>query len=600
MEESAWLVNWTFLFYAFMKEPVMSSNLYRFKYDEFGNTKEIIVYASGDSVRCSRYVNKGTAFSEDERKKLELDATLPPGVRSLRDQVQNSNKKVNEKENDIERYIFLRSLFNRNATLAHALVKSDIETYIKLIYTPTVGLAVQQYSSMFRQANGLHFYPGNIDKAEDILRRFAHRDVRIAVVTDNHGILGLGDQGAGGIAVCHGKLMIYTQGAGIAPWHCLPISLDVGTNNESLLADKQYLGWQEPRLEGEEYLSFIGRFVRAFRNVFPNALCQWEDFSPKTAFSIHDAFRDELISFNDDIQGLGAVAASAIISAMKVKKEKIEDQYFLIHGSGTGGIGIARILREILIGKGLSEEEAVEHIFVVARDGLVSTEREYQFYKKPFAKSPENHPWLTELDPTDIPSLIREAKITVLIGTTGHEFFYNEETIAEIKKNSKRPVILPLFQHVSTSVELCQSITKWSDEGVLIGTGNSCATMDALERAKNVSQCNNSLIFPGVALGAIVSGSSEITQDYFIVAAQALSDMLTDEQIAQGKIMPSLDGMYEVAKVVALAVAMCAVEKGLSRPCVYSDFQPNGDEARMAKLIDRMRWMPEYLPLTPM
>ena len=250
----------------------MSSNLYRFKYDEYGNTKEIIVYASGDSARSSRYVNKGTAFSENERKKLALDATLPPGVRALFDQIQSSQKKVNEKVNDIEKYIFLRALFNRNATLAHALVKSDIETYIKLIYTPTVGLAVQQYSSMFRQANGLHFYPGNIDRAEDILRRFAHRDIRIAVVTDNHGILGLGDQGAGGIAVCHGKLMIYTQGAGIAPWHCLPISLDVGTNNEALLSDKQYLGWRKPRLEGEEYLSFIGRFVRAFRNVFPNSL----------------------------------------------------------------------------------------------------------------------------------------------------------------------------------------------------------------------------------------------------------------------------------------------------------------------------------------
>ncbi|BHH83226.1 oxaloacetate-decarboxylating malate dehydrogenase [Desulforhopalus sp. 52FAK] len=578
----------------------MSSDLYRFKYDEFGNTKEIIVYASGDSARSSRYINKGTAFSINERKKLALDATLPPGVRCLFDQVQSSQKKVNEKVNDIEKYIFIRALFNRNSTLAHALVKSDIETYIKLIYTPTVGLAVQQYSSMFRHANGLHFYPGNIDNAEDILRRFAHRDIRVAVVTDNHGILGLGDQGAGGIAVCHGKLMIYTQGAGIAPWHCLPISLDVGTNNEVLLADKHYLGWRQSRLEGEEYLSFIGRFVRAFRNVFPNALCQWEDFSPKTAFSIHDAFRDEIISFNDDIQGLGAVAASAIFSAMKVKNEKIEEQNYLIHGSGTGGVGIARTIKQILMGKGLSEREASEHIFVVEREGLVSTDRDCQFYKKPFAKDPVDHPWLTELDSTDIPTIIREAGITVLIGTTGHEFFFNEETISEIKKNTNRPVILPLFQHVSTSAQLCQSIAKWSDDGLLIGTGNPCATMDALERSSNISQCNNALIFPGVALGALVSGASEITQDFFIVAAEAVSDMLTEKQLSEGKIMPSLDAMYDVAKVVALAVAMCAVEKGLSRPCVYSDFQPNGDAARMAKLIDRMRWMPDYLPLTPM
>jgi malate dehydrogenase (oxaloacetate-decarboxylating) len=583
-----------------MRELVMSSDLYRFKYDEYGNTKEIIVYASGDSARSCRYINKGTAFSEDERKKLALDATLPPGVRGLFDQIQSSQKKVNGKADDIEKYIFLRSLFNRNATLAHALINSDIESYIKLIYTPTIGLAVQQYSSMFRQANGLHFYPGNIDCAEDILRRFAHRDIRVAVVTDNHGILGLGDQGAGGIAVCLGKLMIYTQGAGIAPWHCLPISLDVGTNNEELLADKQYLGWRQHRLKGEQYLSFIGRFVRAFRNVFPNALCQWEDFSPTTAFSIHDAFRDEIISFNDDIQGMGAVAAAAIFSAMKVKKEKFTDQYFLIHGSGTGGIGIARTLMSILVDAGLSEKEAAKHIFVVARDGLVSTERECQFYKKPFAKDPKVFPWLKELDPTDIPAIIREAGITVLIGTTGHEFFFNEEAINEIKKNTKRPLILPLFQHVSTSAKLCQSIAKWSDEGILIGTGNPCATMDALERSTGISQCNNAFIFPGIALGVLVSGANEITQDFFIVAAKAVSDMITDDLLRDGRIMPPLESMRSVAKAVALAVAMCAVEKGLSRPCIYSDFQPNGDEARMAKLIDRMRWKPEYLPLTPM
>lgn len=578
----------------------MSSNLYRFKYDEYGNTKEIIVYASGDSARSCRYINKGTAFSETERKSIALEATLPPGVRTLFDQVQSCEKKVSEKNNDIEKYIFLRALFNRNATLAHALIKSDIESYIKLIYTPTIGLAVQQYSSMFRQANGLHFYPGNIDKAEDILRRFAHRDIRVAVVTDNHGILGLGDQGAGGIAVCLGKLMIYTQGAGIAPWHCLPISLDVGTNNETLLADKHYLGWREYRLEGEEYLSFIGRFVRAFRNVFPNAVCQWEDFSPKTAFSIHDAFRDELISFNDDIQGMGAVAASAIFSAMKVRKVKFEDQIFLIHGSGTGGIGIARTLLNVLQSRGLSETKAAERIFVVARDGLVSTERESQFYKRKFAKDPKRYPWMRELEPSDIPTIIANAGVTVLIGTTGHEFFFNEDTISAIKKNCDRPLVLPLFQHVSTSGQLCQRIAKWSEEGVLIATGNPCASMDELEKTSAISQCNNALMYPGVVLGVLVSGADEIIPEFFIEAARAVSDMLTEDQLAEGKIMPSLGNLREVAKAVALAVAMCAVEKGLSRPCVYSDFQPDGDATRMAKLIDRIRWTPDYLPLTPM
>ncbi|MDH4317445.1 MAG: NAD-dependent malic enzyme, partial [Desulfobulbaceae bacterium] len=250
-----------------------------FKYDEYGNTREIYVYSSGASIHNDSFINKGTAFSPEEREKLGLTGMLPPAIRGLDKQVANSRIKVDNKENDIERFIYMRALFDRNVTLAHALIKSDIERFMPIIYTPTVGLACKNYSSMFRTANGLHFYPGNIERAEDVLRRFQHRDIRVAVVTDNQGILGIGDQGAGGIAICLGKLMLYTQGAGIAPWHCLPISLDVGTDNEELLADDEYLGWRHRRLIGGDYIQFVQRFARAFRNVFPNAICQWEDFS---------------------------------------------------------------------------------------------------------------------------------------------------------------------------------------------------------------------------------------------------------------------------------------------------------------------------------
>jgi malate dehydrogenase (oxaloacetate-decarboxylating) len=312
---------------------------------------------------------------------------LPPGQRDLEAQVESSRLKIEEKNDDIEKFIFIRSLFDRNVTLAHALIQSDIANYIKIIYTPTIGLAVQKYSSMFRQANGLHFYPGNIDRAEEILLRFAHRDIRVAVVTDNQGVLGMGDQGAGGIAVCLGKLMLYSQGAGFAPWHCLPISLDVGTNNEALLKDKQYLGWRHKRLEGEEYLAFIGRFVRAFRNIFPNALCQWEDFSRQNAFSIRNAFVDEVISFNDDIQGSGAIAHAAVLSAMKIKNEKISSQKFLVHGAGASGVGIAEQLIAALREDGLSEKDALDRIFMIDQNGLIVTSRRLDLYKKKDRKS---------------------------------------------------------------------------------------------------------------------------------------------------------------------------------------------------------------------
>lgn len=578
----------------------MSASLYRFKYDEYGNTREIVVYASGASARSCSYINKGTAFSLDERKSLGLEATLPPGQRNLEEQVENSRTKVNEKVDDIEKFIFIRSLFDRNATLAHALIKSDIKNYIKIIYTPTIGLAVQKYSSMFRQANGLHFYPGNIDGAEDILRRFAHRDIRVAVVTDNQGVLGIGDQGAGGIAVCLGKLMLYSQGAGIAPWHCLPISLDVGTNNEKLLADKKYLGWRHKRLEGEEYLSFIGRFVRAFRNVFPNALCQWEDFSQQNAFSIRDAFVDELISFNDDIQGTGAIAFAAILSAMKIKKEKLADQRILIHGGGAGGVGIGEQIMSGMIEEGLSEQEALDRIFMIDSSGLIVSSNEVELYKKKFAKDRDRHPWVGELNKIDIPGIIRNAGITNLVGTTGQDFFFNKEVIKELKKNSERPLVLPLFQHISTPQLFCQNISKWSEEGLLVATGNPCATGDMPETACHVGQCNNAFVSPGIGLGVLASGAEEVLPEFFTVAAKAISEMMTAEQLERGRLVPPINDIRKVAKKVALAVAMCAVRHGVSRPCVYTDFQHNNDEARMRKIIDRIRWSPEYLPLVSM
>jgi len=578
----------------------MAANLYRFKYDEYGNTREIISYASGASASSCSYINKGTAFNKEEREQLDLQAALPPGSRDLEAQIENSRIKVNEKVDDIEKYIFIRSLFDRNVTLAHALIKSDIEYFMKLIYTPTIGMAVQKYSSMFRQANGLHFYPGNIDKAEDILRRFIHRDIRVAVVTDNHGVLGIGDQGVGGIAVCLGKLMLYTQGAGIAPWHCLPVSLDVGTNNENLLADKQYLGWRNRRLDGEEYLSFIGRFVRAFRNIFPNALCQWEDFFQHNAFSIRDAFVDEIISFNDDIQGTGTATLAAILSAMKIKKESLSKQVFLIHGAGVGGVGIGEQIYNCLIDYGLSVDEAKNRIFIIDSKGLVTSDRNVDFYKKKFVKDSKKFPWISDLDKEDTPSIIQQSGATVLIGTSGQEFCFRKEMVDAIKRNTSRPLLLPLFHRISTPDMFCQNMRQWMNDGVLVATSGPCVSTNYLLDTMKVGQCNNAFVSPGVGLGVLASGAREVLPGFFTAAAYAISDTLTQEELNRGVLMPEIKNIRKVAEKVALAVAMSAVQNDVSRSCVYSDFQHNNDECRMKRLIERIRWNPEYLPLVPM
>ncbi len=578
----------------------MAENQYGFKYDEYGNTREILVYASGPTIQTISYVNKGTAFSESERKRLGLVATLPPAVRNLEHQVENSIIKVNSKTSPIEKFIYIRSLFDRNVALAHALIKSDIENLMGIIYTPTVGLAVQNYSSMFRQANGLHFYPGNIDQAEDILRRYMNRDIRVAVVTDNQGILGIGDQGAGGIAICLGKLMLYTQGAGIAPWHCLPISLDVGTNNEKLLADNEYLGWRHHRLTGEEYSDFIGRFACAFRNVFPNALCQWEDFSKQNAFAIRDTYLHDLISFNDDIQGTGAVTLAAILTAMRIKLAKLKDQVFLVHGAGAGGVGVAEQIGVALVEEGLSEEEAKDRIFTVDSRGIVTTDRTTEEYKMKFAKDKEKFPWLQEEKNRDLLQAVKQAGVTVLIGTSGQGGCFTKEVVEAVAENSDRPVIMPLSNPTDMAEALPEDIYRWTDGKALVATGSPFDPVECNGVTHRIGQCNNVFVFPGVGLGVLGSGAREVLPEFFTAAAHAVSSCVTKNEMEEGLLVPAVGSLNDVSRKVALAVAMSAVKHGVSRPCVFSTFQHEGDDARMNELLRKMRWDPEYLPLVAM
>lgn len=573
----------------------MSENQYGFKYDEFGSTREILVYGSGTSVNGCSFVNKGTAFNDIERNKLGLQACLPPGIRDLEDQVENSAKTVDGKVDDIEKFIFIRSLFDRNVTLAHALIRSDIEKYMPIIYTPTIGEVVKRYSSIFRQASGLHFYPGNIDQAEDILRRFLHRDIRVAVVTDNQGVLGLGDQGAGGITICLGKLMLYSQAAGIAPWHCLPISLDVGTDNEDLLEDEKYLGWRHNRLKGEEYLSFIGRFARAFRNVFPNALCQWEDFSKQNAFNIKDAFAEEMISFNDDIQGSGSVALAAILTGLKRNNEKIQNQAFVINGSGAVGIGIAQQIETKLVANGLSEKAARERIFVFDGEGLLTTERLLDHFQSRYAKNPKKQ----ELSSSSvsIEDVINKKGVSVVINTShDNETIFTKNMIKSLLGNITNPIIMNLSRFAS-SAEI-QDIIQWSSGKVLIAS--SLPRTKCEHGNKVISQYHNIFAFPGVGLGVLASGAREVLPEFFTIAAEVISKQVSQTEINEGALLPSMLNLKDVTRKVAQEVAMAAVKNKISRPCVYSDFQHLNDEFRMKKLLSSIQWEPEYLPLVAM
>jgi malate dehydrogenase (oxaloacetate-decarboxylating) len=573
---------------------------YGFTYDEYGNTKAILVYQRGFGVFGNSYTCKGNAYTQEERGTLEVEGSAPPSIRTLEQQVVNSTKKVMAKESDIEKFIYLRALFDRNVTLAHAVIAADVARHMRIIYTPTVGLACQNFSSMFRQANGLHFFPGNIDKAESILRQFTHRDIRVSVVTDNQGILGIGDQGAGGIAISLGKLMLYTQGAGIAPWHCLPISLDVGTDNHALLDDPEYLGWRHERLKGQDYIDFIQRFARAFRVVFPNAICQWEDFSKQNAFAIRDSYLHDLISFNDDIQGTGAITLAGIYSAMKIKNELITDQVFLIHGAGAGGVGIAEQIDVALIEAGLDPETARSRIFTLDSQGLVTSDRTLEPYKEKFAKDPAQLAWLQKSGDASLLNTIREAKVTVLIGTSGQHGCFDKEIVTAMLANTKRPVILPLSNPTSMAEAEPKDIYEWTNGQALVATGSPFEPVSHGGQAIRIGQCNNVFVFPGMGLGVLASGAKEVLPAFFTAAAKAVSQQVSEADLKDGILFPAIDKLNEVSLQVAFAVGEVAIQEGMSRLCVFSSFQHNNDIERLKELISKMRWRPTYLPLIPM
>ncbi|HIJ79541.1 MAG: NAD-dependent malic enzyme [Desulfobulbaceae bacterium] len=577
----------------------MDQNSYNFEYDDFGKTREIMVYSRGLGVYENSYTNKGTAFTLAERNLLDLHGTLPPGIRTMAQQIDNSLAALAQKKSDIEKFVYIRDLFDRNVTLAHALIASDIERFLPIIYTPTVGEACLHYSSMFRRVNGLHFFPGNIEQAESILARFKHRQIRVAVVTDNQGILGLGDQGAGGIAICVGKLMLYTQGAGVAPWHCLPISLDVGTDNHDLLNDPNYLGWCHPRLRDNEYVEFIQRFAKAFKAVFPHAICQWEDFSKQNAFAIRDSYLHEMVSFNDDIQGTGAVTLAAIIAAMKIKGETLDQQVYLIHGAGAGGVGIAEQIEVALLEAGLTHGQARARIFTVDSQGLVTTARQLEPYKQKFAKDPQALDWYRTKDDGNLLSVIRQAGVTVLIGTSGQSGCFSREIVQAMQDNSRQPVILPLSNPTVKAEAVPEDIYNWTSGRALVATGSPFPPVTGRGMGVRVGQCNNVFIFPGVGLGTLAAGSSEVLPRFFSAAAKAVAECVTPEDLAKGVLLPRLRNLSEVSLHVARAVGRVAIEEGVARRCHFSRYEHNNKPERLDRLIEGMRWQPAYLQLIP-
>ena len=535
--------------------------------------------------------NKGLAFTRSERIQLGLEGLLPHQVLELEQQVELEVEHIRAKSTDLEKYIGLAGLQDRNEVLFYRVLVENLPELLPIVYTPTVGRACQEFSHIFRDARGISLTPGNIENAREVLANAPFGDIRLIVVTDNERILGLGDQGAGGMGIPIGKLALYVAGAGIHPSKCLPVSLDVGTNNQALLDDPLYHGYRERRLSGQAYLDFVERFVQGVREVFPRAVIQWEDFANRHSFDLLERYRKRVPSFNDDIQGTAAVTLGGIFAALRLTRQEIGDQRVLFIGAGSACTGIARLTQAAMRRAGVGEAEIRRAIAGFDSRGLLREGREIREpFKREFAidkRSLESHGLDAGADPSPV-EMIRAFKPTILVGATGQPGAFTREMLEEMAKHVERPLILPLSNPTSKSECAPKDALEWTGGRALVATGSPFADVVHEGRRHVIGQGNNVYIFPGVGLGALVSEVREIDDETFSVAARTLADCVGEDRLAQGALYPSQDKLREVSFRIACAVVRHARDAGLGR--VIPD-----DEVE--ETVRRAVWYPNYIPI---
>ncbi|HEX7464819.1 MAG TPA: NAD-dependent malic enzyme [Actinomycetota bacterium] len=538
-------------------------------------------------------LNKDAAFTEVERDLFDLRGLLPCRVRTIEEQVQIELEKVRRKGDTLEQYIALAALQDRNETLFYRLLVDNLEEFLPIVYTPVVGRACQEYSHILRRPRGLWLTPDDIDVIPELLRNARREEVRLIVVTDNERILGLGDQGAGGMGIPVGKLALYTAGAGIYPALTLPISLDVGTDNAQLLEDPYYLGYRSPRLRGERYDEFVEAFVEGVLEVFPRALLQWEDFKQHNAIRLLDRYRKRITSFNDDIQGTAAVVLAGIFAALRFLGEPLSAQRFVFFGAGAAGTGIARLVKVAMAREGMSDEGIHRAIVQLDSNGLTFQGRTpLDEDKREFALRPQEmeHFGLTNGQRFDLETVIRQVKPTILIGTSATPGSFSESAIREMARHVKNPVIFPLSNPTSKTEAQPADVMAWTEGRAIVATGSPFDPVQVGGQTRLIGQANNAFVFPGIGLGVIVAEAREITDEMFLVAAEACADTVSPERLAQGAPYPHQSELRTVSREIARRIILQARDCCAGR--AYQD-------AEIEAAIDSMMWCPDYVPYKP-
>lgn len=529
-------------------------------------------------------LNKGTGFSHEERRTLGLEGLLPSQVNDIRHQCKRVFTMLQLEHTDFEKYIALADLQDRNEQLFYRVLCDHLEEFLPIVYTPTVGEATRRFSQIYRRGRGVFITPEHRGRMASVLQSAsAGRDIQLLVVTDNESILGIGDQGTGGMAISIGKLALYVAGAGIHPRNTLPVCLDVGTNNLALLEDDLYVGWPHPRLRGQEYDSLIEEFVEAVQSVFPHPLVQWEDFRKEKALRILDRYRHSILSFNDDIQGTGAVALAGLYSALRITGGKIAEQRIVIAGAGAAGLGVARQLRSAIVAEG------GDPMSIAALDsrGLLVGEKFSDAYKSelawPFPRAESFG--FDARDARDLASVVAGFKPTVLIGTSGQPGEFQEKLIREMAAHTERPIVFPFSNPTDHSEARPADLLRWTEGRALVATGSPFDPVEIDGRRYLIGQGNNVFIFPGLGLGSLLCKAGRVSDSMISAAAHALAHAVSADELQSGLLFPSIRRLREVSRTVADAVMRQAGAEGIG-------LQFDEDERR--RLLDGAIWEPGY------
>ncbi|NKI73324.1 NAD-dependent malic enzyme [Dickeya sp. CFBP 2040] len=554
---------------------------------EYESKRPLYIPYAGPILLEFPLLNKGSAFTEEERGQFNLHGLLPEAVETIEEQAERAWRQYQAFKNDIEKHVYLRNIQDTNETLFYRLLDNHLSEMMPIIYTPTVGAACEHFSDIYRRARGLFISYPNREHIDDMLQNATKQNVKVIVVTDGERILGLGDQGIGGMGIPIGKLSLYTACGGISPAYTLPVVLDVGTNNAQLLNDPLYMGWRHPRISGDEYYEFVNEFIQAVKRRWPNVLLQFEDFAQNNAMPLLNRYRDEICSFNDDIQGTAAVALGSLIAASRAAGSQLRDQTVAFLGAGSAGCGIAEQIIAQMKSEGLSDEEARARVFMVDRFGLLTDKLPnlLDFQSKLVQKSDKLARWDTASDAISLMDVMRNAKPTILIGVSGQPGLFTEEIIREMHSHCARPIVMPLSNPTSRVEARPEDIIRWTDGAALVATGSPFAPVQYKDKTYPIAQCNNSYIFPGIGLGVLACGAKRITDSMLMASSRALADCSPLANQGEGALLPEVSTIQDVSKRIALEVAKAAQLQGVA--------EVTSEEA-LVKAIAHNFWQPQY------